>query len=76
MSDTLRIIGMIPARLASTRLPNKVLLDIGGKPMIQHVYERACQARYIQEVIVAFFAMASGGASSRTFNRRTSAPAS
>lgn len=53
MSDTLRIIGMIPARLASTRLPNKVLLDIGGKPMIQHVYERACQARYIQEVIVA-----------------------
>jgi 3-deoxy-manno-octulosonate cytidylyltransferase (CMP-KDO synthetase) len=30
-----------PARLASTRLPNKVLVDIGGKPMLQHVYELA-----------------------------------
>lgn len=32
---------IIPARLASTRLPNKPLLDIGGKPMIQRVWERA-----------------------------------
>lgn len=32
---------IIPARYASTRLPGKPLLDIGGKPMIQHVYERA-----------------------------------
>jgi 3-deoxy-manno-octulosonate cytidylyltransferase (CMP-KDO synthetase) len=32
---------VIPARLASTRLPNKPLLDIGGKPMIQHVWEQA-----------------------------------
>ncbi|OGT43083.1 MAG: 3-deoxy-manno-octulosonate cytidylyltransferase [Gammaproteobacteria bacterium RIFCSPHIGHO2_12_FULL_40_19] len=32
---------IIPARLDSTRLPGKVLLDIAGKPMIQHVYERA-----------------------------------
>lgn len=32
---------IIPARLNSERLPKKVLLDIGGKPMIQHVYERA-----------------------------------
>lgn len=32
---------VIPARYASTRLPGKPLLDIGGKPMIQHVYERA-----------------------------------
>ena len=32
---------IIPARFASTRLPGKPLLDIGGKPMIQHVYERA-----------------------------------
>lgn len=35
---------VIPARLASTRLPNKPLLDIAGKPMIQHVWERACQS--------------------------------
>lgn len=32
---------IIPARLDSTRLPGKVLLDIGGKPMLQHAYERA-----------------------------------
>ncbi|MCW5589970.1 MAG: 3-deoxy-manno-octulosonate cytidylyltransferase [Legionellales bacterium] len=35
---------IIPARLASTRLASKVLLDIAGKPMLQHVYEKACQA--------------------------------
>lgn len=32
---------IIPARYQSTRLPEKILLDIGGKPMVQHVYERA-----------------------------------
>jgi 3-deoxy-manno-octulosonate cytidylyltransferase (CMP-KDO synthetase) len=48
-----RIIGIIPARLASTRLPGKVLLDIGGKPMVQHVYERACASSLLSEVIVA-----------------------
>ncbi|HJO11706.1 MAG: 3-deoxy-manno-octulosonate cytidylyltransferase [Gammaproteobacteria bacterium] len=35
---------VIPARFASKRLPGKVLLDIGGKPMLQHVYERACSS--------------------------------
>jgi len=49
----MRIIGLIPARLASTRLPGKVLLDIAGKPMVQHVYERARQSQYLSEVIVA-----------------------
>jgi len=48
-----RIVGMIPARLAATRLPGKVLLDIAGKPMVQHVYERARQSRHLSEVIVA-----------------------
>ena len=40
---------IIPARYASTRLPGKPLADIGGKPLIQHVYDRAvqCQARQI-----------------------------
>lgn len=42
---------IIPARYASTRLPGKPLLDIGGKPMIQHVYERACQSSAEQVVI-------------------------
>lgn len=35
---------IIPARLHSTRLPGKVLLDIAGKPMVQHVYECAIQS--------------------------------
>lgn len=37
------MIVMIPARLASTRLPNKPLLDVGGKPLIRRVYEQAKQ---------------------------------
>jgi 3-deoxy-manno-octulosonate cytidylyltransferase (CMP-KDO synthetase) len=36
---------VIPARYASTRLPGKPLLEIGGRPMIQHVVERACASR-------------------------------
>ncbi|MCR8921892.1 3-deoxy-manno-octulosonate cytidylyltransferase [Dasania sp. GY-MA-18] len=43
---------IIPARYASTRLPGKPLLDIAGKPMIQHVYERAEQSQ-AQRVIIA-----------------------
>ena len=35
---------VIPARLASTRLPRKLLLSETGKPLIQHTYEAACQA--------------------------------
>ncbi len=35
---------VIPARYASTRLPGKILADIGAKPMIQHVYERAIES--------------------------------
>jgi len=42
----------IPARYASTRLPGKPLRDIGGKPMLQHVYERARQSG-ADEVVVA-----------------------
>ena len=43
---------IIPARLASTRLPNKPLLPINGKPMILHVWEQAVAAE-IGKVIVA-----------------------
>jgi 3-deoxy-manno-octulosonate cytidylyltransferase (CMP-KDO synthetase) len=43
---------VIPARLDSTRLPGKVLLDIAGKPMLQHVWERAVSSG-AEEVIVA-----------------------
>jgi 3-deoxy-manno-octulosonate cytidylyltransferase (CMP-KDO synthetase) len=36
---------LIPARMASTRLPGKPLADIGGEPMIVHVWRRACEAK-------------------------------
>lgn len=42
---------VIPARYASTRLPGKPLQDIGGKPMIQRVYEQASQSRASQVLI-------------------------
>lgn len=47
------MIGMIPARYASTRLPGKPLIDLCGKPMIQRVVERASRASLLSEVIVA-----------------------
>ena len=47
------IIGIIPARYASTRFPGKPLALIAGRPMIQHVYERACRASRLEEVLVA-----------------------
>jgi 3-deoxy-manno-octulosonate cytidylyltransferase (CMP-KDO synthetase) len=47
------VVAIIPARLAATRLPDKPLADIGGKPMIQHVYERARLAKTISQVIIA-----------------------
>ena len=46
-------IGIIPARYASSRFEGKPLVDIFGKPMVQHVYERACQAETLDAVIVA-----------------------
>jgi len=47
------IIGIIPARFASTRLMGKPLADIGGKPMIQHTYENCLKSKLLNEVIVA-----------------------
>lgn len=44
---------IIPARYASTRLPGKPLIKIHDKTIIQWVYERACQSKLAQEVIVA-----------------------
>ena len=44
---------IIPARLASQRLPNKVLLDLHGKPMLRRVYEQAQQATTIAAVYIA-----------------------
>ena len=49
----MRTLAVIPARYASSRLPAKPLLKATGKFLIEHVYERASQARHIDHVIVA-----------------------
>lgn len=49
----MKVIGIIPSRLASTRLSNKALADIEGLPMIVHVFKRAQMAKSLDEVIVA-----------------------
>ena len=48
-----RVAAVIPARYASTRLPGKPLADIGGRPMVEHVYRRAASASTVDLVIVA-----------------------
>jgi len=47
------ILGIIPARYSSTRLPGKPLTDIAGKPMIQRVYESSAKSRLISKLLVA-----------------------
>lgn len=49
----MEIIGVIPARYASTRFPGKPLVDIGGKSMIRRVYEQAKKSASLSAVIVA-----------------------
>jgi 3-deoxy-manno-octulosonate cytidylyltransferase (CMP-KDO synthetase) len=48
-----RVIGIIPARFASTRLPGKPLVDINGLPMIIHVLKRTLMSKCLDDVIVA-----------------------
>jgi 3-deoxy-manno-octulosonate cytidylyltransferase (CMP-KDO synthetase) len=52
MSDP-EIVVVIPARYASSRLPGKPLVSLGGKPMVQRVFERAKQAQTVRRVVVA-----------------------
>lgn len=49
----MNVIGVIPARYSSTRFEGKVLADIMGKPMIQHIWERARQAKILDDLIIA-----------------------
>lgn len=53
MSVTKRIIGIIPARFASSRLPGKPLVDLGGQSMIERVYKQAVQSKALKKVVVA-----------------------
>jgi len=49
----MRVYGIIPARLQSSRLPRKLLLSETGKPLLQYTWEQACRAKSLAEVIVA-----------------------
>src|SRR5574341_1169151 len=49
----MRVVGLIPARFASKRFHGKALVDLLGKPLLQHVVERASRAGTLSEVIVA-----------------------
>ena len=53
MADNLKILGVIPARYDSTRLPGKVLRDIAGKPMLYWVYRNARQSKLLTDLLVA-----------------------
>lgn len=49
----MKIIAIIPARFASTRFPGKPLVNIQGKPMIQHVYEKSYSSGIFSKIVVA-----------------------
>jgi 3-deoxy-manno-octulosonate cytidylyltransferase (CMP-KDO synthetase) len=49
----MRVLAVIPARFASSRFPGKMLADRTGKPLIQHVYERAAMAPLVGRVLIA-----------------------
>jgi len=53
IDPSLSVVAVIPARFASTRLPAKVLAEIDGHPMIEHVYRRAASCATVSRVIVA-----------------------
>ncbi len=48
-----KILGVIPARYASTRFPGKSLAKIDSRTMLEHVYERASMARYLGPIVIA-----------------------
>ena len=52
MGEQLEFHVVIPARFGSSRLPGKPLINLAGKPMVQHVYERAL-ATGVKDVIIA-----------------------
>jgi 3-deoxy-manno-octulosonate cytidylyltransferase (CMP-KDO synthetase) len=48
-----KVLGVIPARLHSTRLPRKLLADIGGRPLIWYTIQQAKRAKSLDEIVVA-----------------------
>jgi 3-deoxy-manno-octulosonate cytidylyltransferase (CMP-KDO synthetase) len=53
MEVSMKVYGIIPARLQSSRLPKKLLLDETGKPLLQYTWEQSCRAKSLAGVIVA-----------------------
>lgn len=49
----LRTVATVEARMASSRLPGKILMDLAGKPSLERLVERARRSKYVQEVVVA-----------------------
>jgi 3-deoxy-manno-octulosonate cytidylyltransferase (CMP-KDO synthetase) len=48
-----RVVGIIPARWSSTRFPGKAIRELAGKPLVQHVWHRCCEAGIFDQIIVA-----------------------
>jgi 3-deoxy-manno-octulosonate cytidylyltransferase (CMP-KDO synthetase) len=48
-----QVLGVIPARYASSRFPGKALAKLAGRPIIQHVFERARLSRYLTDLVIA-----------------------
>ena len=53
MSRTSKVVALIQARMGSTRLPDKVLADVAGRPMLWHMADRVSRARLVDQVVVA-----------------------
>ena len=49
----MKVVAVVQARCASTRLPNKVMMDLLGKEVILHVVDRVKQSKNIDEIVVA-----------------------
>src|SRR5262245_11481043 len=49
----LSVVGVIPARYGSSRLPGKPLVDLQGKPVLYHGYQRSLKARSLDRVLIA-----------------------
>ena len=58
--DIINVVGVIPARYSSSRFEGKVLAEILGKPMIQHVWEHAQEALLLNDLIIARAVVLSG----------------
>lgn len=55
----MRTLAIVQARMGSTRLPGKIMMDLSGKPVLQHVIERLRRARQLDDIVIATSTLAS-----------------